>query len=419
MASSSLQVNTNGYAKEAFILWTKLFMKKLSVLTLLLLSAIEVSSQNLTPQQYREDLAFFKTELSNRHKNLFSVISEKEFNQKIAEIEEKSSSLTQESFEIELFKIIKAIGDEHTFIVPAYPTMFPITFDIFEEGIFVTKTDSAHSNLLYKQLDGVGSKASKNILEDFKAIINTENQSYFEVNFLNLIKNPRVLMGLNLATSEASGLFQLGGEKHHILAIQKRDYSPLISPNYLRYKKKDKYWYELIEGGNILYFNYQSCSEQKNKPFETFNEELFSFIEENKPRKIIIDLRNNSGGNSGILRPFLEKLKKSGLNRKGSLYVLIGKNTFSSALMNAVDLKRNFNSILIGESTSGNVNHYGEVRGFDLPNSKIEVGYSTRYWEVWKGHKGPLVPDVGVKYSIANFKRNVDEAVEYVRKQKQ
>lgn len=417
MAPSNLQVNANGNAEEAITLWTKQFLGKLLVLTILLLSTIEVSSQNLTQQQYLEDLAFFKTELANRHKNLFSVISEKEFNQKIAEIEKKSSSLTKESFEIELFKIIKAIGDEHTFIVPDYQTSFPITFDIFEEGIFVTKTDSAHSNLLYQQLNGIGSKATKNILEDFKTIINTENQSYFEVNFLNLIRNPRVLMGLNLATSEANGLFQLGGEKHNILAIQKRDYSPLISPDYLRYKKKDKYWYELIDNGNILYFNYQSCSEQKNKPFETFNEELFSSIEKNKPRKIIIDLRNNSGGNSGIFRPFLEKLKKSGLNTKGSLYVLIGKNTFSSALMNAVDLKRNFNSILIGESTSGNVNHYGEVRGFDLPNSKIEVGYSTKYWEVWKGHKGPLVPDVGVKYSIANVKQNVDEAVEYVRKQ--
>lgn len=79
-----------------------------------------------------------------------------------------------------------------------------------EEGIFVTKTDSAHSNLLYKQLKGIGPKVTKNILEDFKTIINTENQSYFEVNFLNLIKNPRVLIGLNLATSEANGVFLQG-----------------------------------------------------------------------------------------------------------------------------------------------------------------------------------------------------------------
>ena len=44
-----------------------------------------------------------------------------------------------------------------------------------------------------------------------------------------------------------------------------------------------------------------------------------------KPEKLIIDLRNNSGGNSAILKPFLEKLKTNYLNKKGSLYILIGK----------------------------------------------------------------------------------------------
>lgn len=86
--------------------------------------------------------------------------------------------------------------------------------------------------------------------------------------------------------------------------------------------------------------------------------------------------------------------------------------------MNAVDLKRNYQSILIGESTSGNVNHYGETRGFQLPNSKITIGYSTRYWETWKGYKGPLTPDIEIKYSMINFKENIDEAIEYVTSQK-
>jgi translation elongation factor P/translation initiation factor 5A len=94
-------------------------------------------------------------------------------------------------------------------------------------------------------------------------------------------------------------------------------------------------------------------------------------------------LRNNSGGDSSILNPFLDKLKKNYLNKKDSSYVFIGRNTFSSALMNAVNLKINYRSILIGESTSANVNHYGETDGFRLPNSKIIVGYSTKYWENW------------------------------------
>ncbi|MCO5950940.1 hypothetical protein [Mucilaginibacter flavidus] len=98
------------------------------------------------------------------------------------------------------------------------------------------------------------------------------------------------------------------------------------------------------------------------------------------------------------------------------VYPLIGKQTFSSALMNAIDFKRNTNATLLGEATSGTVNHYGEVRGFRLPHTKIVIGYSTRYWENWKGHNGPLMPDVAITYSVKNFGQGVDEALVYAEK---
>lgn len=91
----------------------------------------------------------------------------------------------------------------------------------------------------------------------------------------------------------------------------------LIYHQLLRNSKHDNYWRKLIDSGKILYFHYQDCSEQNDKPFETFNNELWEFIKAEKPQKIIVDLRNNSGGNSAILRPFLNKLNESYLNKKG------------------------------------------------------------------------------------------------------
>jgi len=382
---------------------------------LLLFCFAEVKSQNLTPQQFAEDLQFLKSELPEKHKNLFAKISEKTFNNRIAEIEQKRNSLNNESFEIELYKLIKEIGDEHTRIEPIYKTVYPINFDFFEEGTFVISTDTAHSDLLYKKLNGIENSTFKEITEDFKKIIKTDNQSYFDIYFQRFVNNPRILKGLDITQSDSIANFILNNEKHQLLSVEKEKFSSKPTSDLLRYSNNDNYWYKLIDNSKILYFNYQDCSEQDNKPFEPFINELFSVIETKKPQKIIIDLRNNSGGNSAILDPFLNKLSKSYLNKNGSLYVLIGKNTFSSALMNAVDLKRNYKSILVGQPTSGNVNHYGETRGFRLPNSKIIVGYSTKYWEIWKGYNGALKPDIEVKYSIKNFKENIDEAIEYVK----
>ena len=397
---------------------TKFRRKFLFTSFLFIFATHKIYAQNLTEKQFDEDLEFLKTELPQRHKNLFAKISEKEFNLKILEIESKSKNLNEETFEIELYKLIKEIGDEHTRIEPKYPTIFPIHFDFFKEGIFVTETDSINSSLLFKKLNGIEKISVKNVIKKYKTIIKDDNKSYFVNYFLNFVNNPKILKGLNITQSDSSAKFVLDKQEIILSAENKRTSSNTLNSHLLRFKTKDNYWYEFLENNKILYFNYQDCSEQNGKLFETFNKELFNIIETQKPEKLIIDLRNNSGGNSAILKPFLEKLRTSYINKKGSLYVLIGKKTFSSSLMNAIDLKRNYNSILIGESTSGNVNHYGETRGFYLPNSKIIVGYSTKFWENWKGYFGPLIPDIPIKYSIENYKNNIDEAIEYVKFEK-
>ena len=397
---------------------TKFRRKFLFTSFLFIFATHKIYAQNLTEKQFVEDLEFLKTELPQRHKNLFAKISEKEFNLKILEIESKSKNLNEETFEIELYKLIKEIGDEHTRIEPKYPTIFPIHFDFFKEGIFVTETDSINSSLLFKKLNGIEKISVKNVIKKYKTIIKDDNKSYFVNYFLNFVNNPKILKGLNITQSDSSAKFVLDKQEIILSAENKRTSSNTLNSHLLRFKTKDNYWYEFLENNKILYFNYQDCSEQNGKLFETFNKELFNIIETQKPEKLIIDLRNNSGGNSAILKPFLEKLRTSCINKKGSLYVLIGKKTFSSSLMNAIDLKRNYNSILIGESTSGNVNHYGETRGFYLPNSKIIVGYSTKFWENWKGYFGPLIPDIPIKYSIENYKNNIDEAIEYVKFEK-
>lgn len=186
-----------------------------------------------------------------------------------------------------------------------------------------------------------------------------------------------------------------------------------VKNNMLSKIKKGNYWKSYDARTGTLYFNFNNCQEDDAHPFAAFNDALFALIGQKKPKRLVIDLRDNSGGNSGVLTPFIDSIKSSYLNTKGKLFVLIGKQTFSSALMNAIDFKRNTNATLLGEATSGTVNHYGEVRGFRLPHTKIVIGYSTHYWENWKGHDGPLMPDVAISYSVKNYAKGIDEALVY------
>jgi hypothetical protein len=182
----------------------------------------------------------------------------------------------------------------------------------------------------------------------------------------------------------------------------------------LPYTRQNDYWYDTKTYKDIIYFNFMHCRNDNQEPFEIFNAKLFKVIDSLKPRKIIVDLRFNDGGNSAILNPFISQIRKSYLNKKNKLFVLIGKTTFSSSLMNAIELKRNAKVVLVGEGTGGNINHFGQIKSFELPYTKMRVTYSTEFWLNWKNHNGALQPDKMVEYSLKNFRNNKDEAIEYV-----
>jgi hypothetical protein len=143
----------------------------------------------------------------------------------------------------------------------------------------------------------------------------------------------------------------------------------------------EPYWYKYLEGEKTMYLNYNRCVENKDKPVKEFTNELKSFIDKNDVEKFIFDIRYNGGGASRVIEPLIDALSKNEkINKKGSLYVVIGNSTFSSAILNAIALKNRTNAIMIGQPTGGRPNHYGEVRAFNLPNTGLRVQYSTKYF---------------------------------------
>ncbi|MES2515907.1 MAG: hypothetical protein V4580_17260 [Bacteroidota bacterium] len=400
-------------------------MKKTTILILFVLISGTSFSQTLSKADFKEDLEFLKRTLPAKHTNLFAKITLPNFETKVDVIISKADALNYETFTTELFKLTVSIGDEHTFVEPKFTKILPIQFGLFKEGFFITGIDSVNSTFLQAKLLAINNHSITNIISLFKEVIQSENQSYFDDHVLHLINNPAILKGLGIIDTEDEGEFTLIDKNNKQVKIKlaatldnniANVKLAFTTSNLLSNKNKGNYWFDYDSESKTLYFNYNQCRDDQDNPFEKFNNELFTLIASQQPSKIVLDLRDNSGGNSGTLYPFIEKIKGSYLNRKGKFFVLIGKQTFSSAVMNAVDLKRNSNAIFIGEATSGNINHYGEVRGFSLPKSKIVIAYSTRYWETWKGKKGPLKPDIRVSYSIENYVKGIDEALSQVYK---
>ena len=155
------------------------------------------------------------------------------------------------------------------------------------------------------------------------------------------------------------------------------------------------FWSEWLADGSV-YVNWRSYD-----GLADHGAALLQSLDAKHPRRLIIDLRDNDGGDYNVGRTFIEEIKsRPWLNQRGVLYVMIGRKTFSAAMTNAVDFKNTTEAILVGEPAGAAPNNWQEVRRFHLPNSGLRVGVSTRYYEFLPG-MSEVLPDLQVRPSPA------------------
>ena len=143
------------------------------------------------------------------------------------------------------------------------------------------------------------------------------------------------------------------------------------------------------------------------------------FVDNHETEKFIFDIRLNGGGNSSIAESLIDELKDNEqINQKGKLYVCIGRNTFSSAILNAITLRKQTDAIFIGEPTGGKPNHYGEVRNLILPNTGLTISYSTKYFKETEGNEPSFYPDIEIELSSADFFARRDPVLEEILMEK-
>lgn len=144
-----------------------------------------------------------------------------------------------------------------------------------------------------------------------------------------------------------------------------------------------------------------------------YTDEYFSFVsdflDEVKDRGIqnlVLDLRNDGGGNSRCGEPFTAFLTK---DFEGRAYALVSHKTFSSGVLFTLALRQS-NAVLVGEQTGGSPNSYGEVRNYTMPNSHLLYRVTQKYFSSGGGSLDTVTPHV-----LVDEKQALDRVKEMIR----
>jgi len=175
-----------------------------------------------------------------------------------------------------------------------------------------------------------------------------------------------------------------------------------------------------LEDSQTLYIQYNQCENDPKLSFKDFTKQVLGEADSHTLKRVVLDLRFNGGGDSSIIDPLQAGLAARSKSI-GHLYVLIGPWTFSSAMLNALDLQKgittyghhsNLKATLVGEPTGDGWNTYGDIKQFVLPNSKIDVYYTTKF--IGNPKAAPLTPepDISAPRTLASDLAGRDPALE-------
>jgi hypothetical protein len=170
-------------------------------------------------------------------------------------------------------------------------------------------------------------------------------------------------------------------------------------------------WQTYIADRKTVYCNFRGYQALGRK-----SRELFRLVQENQPEKLIIDLRQNGGGDYTVGLQYLVRPIKNlaAINKKGHLFVLIGTNTFSAAMSNAAHFRYQTEALLVGQPIGERPNSYQEAREMKLPNSRLAVRYSIKFYKFVESGENVIRPDHEIVPTWEDFKSGKDPVLDWV-----
>ena len=132
-------------------------------------------------------------------------------------------------------------------------------------------------------------------------------------------------------------------------------------------------------------------------------------------RRVIVDLRLNGGGDNTTYGSLTALFGSKAVNKRGKLYLLVGRATFSAAANFAAEIDRATRAVFVGEPTGGGVETYGDRFPVLLPTVGWTVHIAARHHERKKSKNDrrlAVAPDVQIDLTSKQYFAGQDPVLE-------
>jgi hypothetical protein len=367
-----------------------------------------------------QDVDYMTLQLARLHPNLFFATPRATFEAAAADLAAAIPRLADPEVVIGLMRLAALPGDAHTSLYGwAGFHRLPLRLARLADGLYVVAAEESLAAALGARVLAVGDVETAELETRAAALVSHENEAWLRVQVPQLLVITEVLAALG-ATDVTSGarvwLQPLQGGPF-ALDVAARTPLPVLvdlitasgAPVPLHQQRRNpNYWFTTLEGSRSVYLQYNRCRPGA-EPFADFAARVFRVLDQGGADRLVVDVRDNGGGDTEIDDALIQGLQeRPAWRRRGRLFCLIQGATFSAGMWTALELQR-LGAVTVGAPTGGKPNSHGNARSLFLPNSQLEVGYSTRFNRLVEGADPPSVlPELPVEPTIDDLRLGRD-----------
>jgi hypothetical protein len=388
--------------------------KNMRAVVILGLSGAFLSLVSGTPQTggrdaaWRQDINVARTEFLAKDRS-FSAAARDRAEAVLGHLYDRVDRLSDAQIEAGLARAAALSGNAHT---RAYLLRnrgvwrrFPIRIWRFADSWRVVAARPEHAGLLGARLVGVAGfpveKAARKVRPLFAG-----NDNWARYMATYSLTSPDALIGSDMLTGDGAAGFEFEQDGRRVRVelgpepFARRETPEeswwFLSPAH----PATKGWRHVLEGqalppalagagrsygfdrgeGQVAYLQFNRAQDDPaGESVAEFSDRVMAGLAARPARRLIVDLRFNTGGDLTKGWRLFETLGHSPLGREpGGILVIVGPNTFSAAISHLVQLRQGSKAMVVGTEPGDVLETWSEGGNVRLPNSGINMHYADR-----------------------------------------
>ena len=348
------------------------------------------------------DLRLLAAELPRRHADFADAFDPEAYRALLARLAAEAPRMTPEQRQMALLRVLAAggPGTGHTMVVPLQRALdwrhYGLAFYDFADGLHVVAAAARHGPLAGARVLAVGGVEPAEALARLAPYVAADNEWTRRLRAPELLGLAEPLKAVGLADAEGRTVLTVEtGEGRREIELEPFRLATLAGMG----------WGLRMDDG--VSHAWSPADPRPHQPiFETVEPEdgvivlrvhavagglgaaaahavarARELAAAGELRRFVVDLRSNGGGNNQQAAAAVDAIAGDPVvDRRGVLYVLIGRRTFSAAGNLAAALERRTRATFAGEPTGSAPAQWGDNVPWLLPGTKVVAKVATRLW---------------------------------------